>query len=156
MTSSWLCRQGALNAIFHDGLWKSDHDLLIVFHINFLSGMHGFWDIKVLLQGEYDVIVISLLGGASGDFYDRFWKSDHDFLITFYSNYLSGMLCFRDNEVLLQAVYDVIVISPLADVSHRFCWRNLKEQPQFHNHGSLTHFAYLLPFWSYSTCYFGW
>jgi len=30
--------------------------------------MHGFRDNEVLLQGGYDVIVISPLGGASGDF----------------------------------------------------------------------------------------
>jgi len=30
-----------------------------VFNINFLSGMHGFRDNEVLLQGGYDVIVIS-------------------------------------------------------------------------------------------------
>jgi len=36
--------------------------------INFLSEMHGFRENEVLLQAEYDVIVISLLGGASGDF----------------------------------------------------------------------------------------
>jgi len=68
MTSSWFRRQGALYAIFHDGFWKSDHDLLIVFHINLLSGMYGFRDNEVLLQGGYDVIVISSLGGASGEF----------------------------------------------------------------------------------------
>jgi len=68
MTSSWFRRQGALNAIFHDWFWKSDHDLLIVFYDNFSSGMHGFRDNEVLLQGGYDVIVISPLGGASGEF----------------------------------------------------------------------------------------
>jgi len=30
--------------------------------------MHAFPDKEVLLQGGYDVIVISLLGGASGEF----------------------------------------------------------------------------------------
>jgi len=30
-----------------------------VFHNNFVSGMHGFWDNKVLLQTGYDVIMIS-------------------------------------------------------------------------------------------------
>jgi len=36
----------------------------------------------------------------------------HDFYIVFYSNFLSGMHGFRDNEVLFKAGYDVIVISP--------------------------------------------
>jgi len=34
--------------------------------------------------------------------HDGFWKSDHDFLIAFYSNFLSRMHGFLDNEVLLQ------------------------------------------------------
>jgi len=102
----------------------------------------------------YDVIVISPLGSAFGEFPWRILKSDHDFLIVLHSNFLSGMRGFRDNEVLLQAGYDVIVISPLGGISHRFCWRNLKERPQFHNHGPLTFFAYLLPFRSYSIFYF--
>jgi len=33
-------------------------------------------------------------------------------LIVSHSNFLSGMHGFRDNEVLLQAGYEVIVISP--------------------------------------------
>jgi len=45
--------------------------------------------------------------------HNGFWKSDHDFLIPFHSNFLSVMHGFQDNEVLLQAGYDVIVISPL-------------------------------------------
>jgi len=43
---------------------------------------------------------------------DGFWKRDHDFLRAFNSNLLFGMHRFRDNEVLLQAGYAVIVISP--------------------------------------------
>jgi len=43
-------------------------------------------------------------------FHDGFWKSDRGFLIAFHSNFLSGMHSFRDNEVLLQDGYDVIVI----------------------------------------------
>jgi len=134
---------------------KELHDFLIAFYSNFLSGMHGFRDNEVLLQtrydviplqGGYDVIVISPLGSAPEIFHDGFWENDHDCLIAFHNKFLFVMHCFRDNEVLLQGGYDVIVISPLGGVSRRFCWRNLKERPQFHNHGSLTHFAYLLPF----------
>jgi len=87
-------------------------------------------------------------------FYDGFWMSDHYFLLVINSNFLSAMHGFRENVLLLQGGYDFAVISPLGGVSHRFCWRNLKEWPQFHNHGSLTHFAYLLLFRSYSTFYF--
>jgi len=45
-----------------------DHDFLIAFHINFLSGMHDFRDNEVLLPTGYDVIVSPALGGVSGDF----------------------------------------------------------------------------------------
>jgi len=79
--------------------------------------MHGFRDNEVLLPTGYDVIVISPLGGASGDFFDGFCKSDHDFLIVFHTNFSSG---FRDNEVLLQTVSDITVISPLGGASGDF------------------------------------
>jgi len=155
MTSSRFLRQGTLQAIFLDGFWKSDHDFLIAFLGNLMSAMHCFRDIEVVLPTGYDVIVISPLP-LQAIFHDGFWKNDHDLLIAFYSNFVSGMHGFWDNEVLLPSEYDVIVISPLGGISHRFCWRNLKERPKFHNQGSLTYFAYLLPFLSYSTFYFGW
>jgi len=68
MTSSWFFRQGALQAIFHDGFSKSDHDFLIAFHTNVLSRIHGFRDNEVLLPTGNDVIVISTLGGVSHRF----------------------------------------------------------------------------------------
>jgi len=129
MTSSWFLRKGSLQANFHDWFWKSDHYFLIAFLSNFLSGMHSFRDNRVSLPTGYDVIMISPLGSASGNFYDGFWKSNHDFLIAFYSNFLSGMHGFRDNEVSLQAGYDVIVISTLGGASGEFSRRNLKERP---------------------------
>jgi len=43
-----------------------------------------------------------------------------DFLIASHSNFLSGMNCFRDNEVLLQAGFDVIVISPPGSAARTF------------------------------------
>jgi len=60
---------GALQEICNDGLWESYHDFLIVFRSNFSSGMCGFRDNEVLLQGGCDVILIYPLGGASGDFF---------------------------------------------------------------------------------------
>jgi len=87
MRSSPVLRQGALHALIHEGFWKSDHDFLKVFHCNFLSGMHAFRDNEVLLQAAYDVIVISPPGGLHAIFQDGFWKSDHDFLIAFHSNF---------------------------------------------------------------------
>jgi len=74
IASSWFRRQGALQAIFHDGFWKSDHDFLIAFRSYFSTGMHCFSDNEVILLGGYDVIVISTLGGASGDFSWRILK----------------------------------------------------------------------------------
>jgi len=129
---------GLLPANFHDKIWKSNHDFLIVFHSIFISAMHGFRDNEVLLLTGYDVMMISLLGALPANFLDGIWESDHDFLIVFHGHFLSRMHGFRDNEVLLPTGNDVIVISPLEDALHRFCWRNLKERPRFHNHGSLT------------------
>jgi len=120
MTSSWFLRKGVLQEIFDDGLWKSDHDFLIVFHNNFSSGMHGFRDNEDLLPTGYDVIVISPQGGASGDFWWQTVKERPDFLIVFHINFLSGMHGFRDNEVLLQGGYDVIVTSPPGGASGEF------------------------------------
>jgi len=75
MTSLLFLRQGLLHAILHDGFWKGDHDFLIAFHSNFLSVMHGFRYInEVLLQGGYDVIVISPPGGTSSCFTWRILK----------------------------------------------------------------------------------
>jgi len=68
MTSSWFLRLGALQMIIQDEFWKNEHDFLIVLQSNFLFVMHGFRDNEVLLQSRYDVIVISSLGGASGEF----------------------------------------------------------------------------------------
>jgi len=93
------------------------------------------------LQAGYDVLVSPPPGDASRDFSWRFWKSEHDFLIVILSYFLSWMHGFRDKEVLLPTG-NVIVISPLGGISHRFCWRNLKKRPQFNNHASLTYFAY--------------
>jgi len=54
--------------------------------------------------------------------------SDLDFLIAFHGNFLSGMHDFRDNEILLQAGYDLIVISPLGGVLGDFSLRIRKER----------------------------
>jgi len=139
----------AVRARFHEGFWKIDYDFLVAFHRNFLTAMHGFRDKEVLLQALRQ-------GALHALFHDGFWKSGHDFLIVIHSKVLSGMHDFRDNEVILPTWYDVIMTSPLGGVLHRFCWWNRKERRQFHYQVSLTYFAYLLPFRSYSTFYFGW
>jgi len=41
MTSAWFCRQGAFQAIFHDGFWKSDHDYLLVVKGEFCPNSNG-------------------------------------------------------------------------------------------------------------------
>jgi len=63
MTSLSVLRQGAPYALFKAGFWKSDHDFPIAFRSNFLYGMHGFPDNKILLQAGYyyDVIVPNLV-----------------------------------------------------------------------------------------------
>jgi len=101
MTSSWFRRKGALQAIFHDEFRKSEHDFPIVFHINFLSGVHGFRDNEVLLPTGYDVIVISPLGEFHTLFVDGIWKSDPQFhshgSLTYFRavNCPSGLSCIR-------------------------------------------------------------
>jgi len=82
--------------------------------------MHGFRDNEGLLQAGYDVIVSPPPGALQAIFYHGIRKSDYDFLIAFHNNFLSGMHGFRDNEVLLQAGYDIIVISLLGGVSVDF------------------------------------
>jgi len=52
----------------------TDHYFLIEINSNFLSAMLGFRDNAVLLPNEYDVIMISSLEGASGDFSRRIPK----------------------------------------------------------------------------------
>jgi len=59
---------------------------------------------------------------------DAFWKSEHDFLIVIRSNFLFVVYGFRDNEVLLQAMSDVIVISSLGGASGEFSWKILIER----------------------------
>jgi len=120
MTSSWFLHQGSLHAILLDGFWKSEHDFLIAFHSNFLSVMLGFRDNEVLLPTGYDFIISLPPGALHVHFHDEFWKSDDDFLIVFHSNFLSGKHGFRDNLVLLQAGYDVIVISQPGDAARNF------------------------------------
>jgi len=87
LTSLWFLRQVALLAILNDGFWKSDCDFLIAFHSNFLSWMHGFRDNEVLLQAGYEIIMISPPGAHYAIWHDWFWKSDHDLLMAFHSNF---------------------------------------------------------------------
>jgi len=91
-----------------------------VFKSNYLYPMHGFLDNEVLMPTGCDVIVISPPGALPALFHEEFRKSDHDFLIALHTNFLSGMHGFRDNEVLLQTGYDVIVIPPPGGASRDF------------------------------------
>jgi len=82
--------------------------------------MHCFRDNEVLLPTGYDVIVSPPHGSAARTFSGRILKEYHDFLIAFRGKCLPGMHGFRDNGVLLQAGYDVIVIYPLGVASRYF------------------------------------
>jgi len=89
MTSSSVLRHGMLHTLFHGGFWKSDHDFKLMIHSNFLSGMHGFRDNEVLLPTGYNVIMISPLGGVSGEFSWRIltewpWLPHSSCIVIFY------------------------------------------------------------------------
>jgi len=62
--------------------------------------------------------------------HNGFWKSDHDFLTAFHSNFLSGMHGFRDNEVLLPTGYDVYVSPRPGGAARTFSERILKKRPR--------------------------
>jgi len=58
--------------------------------------------------------------------FTRFFMTDSERTTTTsryhpYSNFISAMHGFQDNEVLLLTVYDVIVSPPPGGVSHNFC-----------------------------------
>jgi len=110
--------QGALQVIFHDGFWKSEHDFLIVFHSNFLSGMHSFRYNEVLLPNGYGVIVSPLPGVVARIFSWRILK-ERPWLTKSvpYSNFLSMMHGFRDIKVSLPTGYDVNETVPLRRVA---------------------------------------
>jgi len=55
--------------------------------------------------------------------------SNQDFMKVLNGNFLSAMHGFRDNEVLLQAGYNVIVTSPRGGASRDFSGRILIERP---------------------------
>jgi len=128
MTSSWFPRQGALLAIFHDDFLESNHDFLIGFHSNFLLEMQGFQDTRFYCQLDMTSSSVLRQGALCALFHDGFWKIYHDILIMSHSNFLSGMHGFGNNEVLLQAGYDVIVISPPGGASRDLSWRILNER----------------------------
>jgi len=128
MTSSSVLPQNALHSHVLDGFWSSDYDFSIASRSNYLSGMHDFFEITRFFCKPDMTYWFIRQGSLYAILHDGFWKSDHYFLIAFHSNFLSGMYGFRDNEVLLQAGYDVIVIFPPRRALRYITWRNLKEQ----------------------------
>jgi len=100
--------------------------------------------------------------GARHDIlHDGYWKSDLDFLIVIHSKFLSAMHGFWDNEVLLQAGYDVIVISPQGGASGVISWRFWKSGHDFllviignfcPNSSWLDAIQHLLFAWDFPTC----
>jgi len=92
--------------------FRENEVLLQVGYDVIVISLHGFRDITVVFQAGCDIIVSSRPGGAARTFHDGFAMSGHDFWIVIHTNFLSAMHGFRDNVVLLQAVYAVIVILP--------------------------------------------
>jgi len=84
--------------------------------------MHGFRDNEVFLLTGYDGMVIPPPRGALKRLFMTDSERANDFLIVFHSNFFSVMNGFRDNEVLFQAGYDVIVISPLGESFDILFW----------------------------------
>jgi len=49
--SSWFLRQGALHAIFHGGLWKSEFDFrLLSYYVR--KSVHGLWAVALLKKNK--------------------------------------------------------------------------------------------------------
>jgi len=72
-------------------------------------------------------------GALHAHFQDGFWKSEHDFLIGFYSNFLSWMHGFRDLVVLFQAGCGVIATSPLGGAARYFLIANSEKATRILN-----------------------
>jgi len=154
MTSSSVLCLGALHAHFQVGFWKSDHNFLIAFHSNFLSGMHGFRDNVVLFLAGCDVIVISPPGGAAGSLLiadSERTTDDPTFILVLHCNYTSIVHRFWFNELFMFAGNYVITISSIGGASGNFWF--LKGGPQLYIHVQLTLFVYLERFRRYSTFY---
>jgi len=98
-----------------------DHDFLIVYHSNFSFAMHVFRDNEVYCKPDMTSSWFIVQGVLHAVLFVGFWKRDYDFLTAFHINLLSVMNGFRDDEVLLQARYDVIVISPLGGAFYLGC-----------------------------------
>ena len=99
---------------------------------------------------------IYLRQGALCSVFNReIWGGIGGFLLVFNSNFTSIMHCFRDNDVFLQTVNDVMVIPPLGGTVRSFRWQILKGWPQVYLHALLTYFAYLQALQSCSTFSFG-
>jgi len=118
---------GELQALFHDGLWKSGHDCLLVFHSNCVCMVSGIT--KFYCQLDMTSSWFLRKGVLQAIFNYGFWKCDDDFVIVFHVYFVSGMLDIRDNDVLLQGRNDVMVISPPGSAPGKYSWLILKERP---------------------------
>jgi len=116
----------ALHAIFHDGFWKSDHDFPIVIHVTFYHRCMVFEITRFYCKPDMTPSSVLRRGAQHTLFHDGFWKSGLDFLIVIHSNFLSAVHGSRDNEVLLQAGYDIIVSPSPGGAARTFSWRILK------------------------------
>jgi len=71
VTSSWFLRQRALHAIFRLPILKGPPDFMLVLYCNSTSIVHRFRFNELFMFAGNDVIVISSLGGASGNLWLR-------------------------------------------------------------------------------------
>jgi len=66
---------------------------MIVIHSNFLAARHGFWGItRLCCQPDMSSSSVLREGALHAPFYDWLWKSDHDFVIAFHSNFYLGCI----------------------------------------------------------------
>jgi len=89
-------------------------------------------------------IVISPPGAFTWFSMTWFWKSDNEFMIVICSNFLAAMHGFRDNKVLLQTGYDVIVCPSLGAFHTIFVDGIWKSDPSFiiMVHCHISHISY--------------
>jgi len=127
--TSSVFRQRVLQALFHDGFWKSDHSFLTVVPSNFYQRCNASEILMLHWRLHMTSWWYNHQWGLRAIFPDRFRKGDYDFRIVIHSNFLSAMQGFRDNEVLLPTGYDVIVgVSP-GSASGDFWWLIPQKRP---------------------------
>jgi len=115
-----MCSTGAINNIFKLMRFFKIICAVLLYkllsHQDFMKWFNS--NNEVLLKTGYGVIVIFPSRALHAVFHDGFWKSDHDLLIAFHSNFCAVIHDSRDSEILFQTGFDVIFSPPLEDVFH--------------------------------------